>query len=189
MKILVACEESQIVTKEFRRLGHEAYSCDIMDCSGGHPEWHHKEDVTLLLEEKWDMIISFPPCTYLTNASAVRMRVKGKIQIERYEKMLEAKKFFLLFHNHDCEKIVIENPVPLGLCGLPPYNQIIQPWQFGHHYSKRTCLWIKGLPLLVPTQIMKEYSQFVNCERDSKRRSKTFTGIAKGMAEQWGNYV
>lgn len=201
MKILVACEESQAVTIQLRKLGHEAYSCDIQDCSGGHPEWHLQCDALEMLKMKWDMIIAFPPCTYMTNAGAVRMRVNGVIVKERYEKAMEAKKFFMKFYNANCSKIAIENPTPMKLIGLPPYQQAIQPYQFGHPYSKRTCLWLKGLPLLKPTKILTEHEPFVNggCkdangnyrrfqgrkERDPKIRSKTFQGIAQAMAEQW----
>lgn len=127
MKVLVACEESQAVTKELRRLGHEAYSCDIEPCSGGHPEWHLQVDALQLLKMQWDMIIAFPPCTYMTNASAVRMRVKGQIVQERYEKAMEAKEFFMQFYNANCPRICIENPTPMKLIGLPPYTQAIQP--------------------------------------------------------------
>lgn len=202
MKILVACEESQAVTIELRKLGHEAYSCDIEPCSGGHPEWHLQVDALELLKMRWDMIIAFPPCTYMTNAGAVRMRVKGEIVEERYEKAMQAKEFFMRFYNADCKKIAIENPTPMKIVGLPPYTQAIQPYQFGHPYSKRTCLWLKNLPLLIPTKIMKYHEPYINggCkdahgnyrrfqgrkERDPKIRSKTFNGIAKAMAEQWG---
>lgn len=202
MRILIACEESQAVCIAFRQKGHEAYSCDIIDCSGGHPEWHIKADAMELLKMRWDMIIAFPPCTYMTNAGAVRMRVKGKIVPERYQKSMEAKEFFMKFYNADCPKIAIENPVPMKLIGLPPYDQIIQPYQFGHPYSKRTCLWLKGLPPLFATEIINEHVPYVNggCkdahgnylrfqgrkERDPKIRSKTFPGIARAMAEQWG---
>lgn len=217
MKILVACEESQAVTVELRKLGHEAYSCDIEPCSGGHPEWHIQRDVLPLLngncefktvdgavhniDGKWDMIIAFPPCTYLTNAGAVRMRVKGQIVRERYKKAMAAKEFFMKIMEADCEKIAIENPTPMKLIELPPYNQAVQPYEFGHPYSKRTCLWLKNLPPLIPTKIMKEHVPYVNggCkdahgnyrrfqgrkERDPKIRAKTFPGIAKAMAEQW----
>ena len=156
MRILVACEESQAVTIELRRLGHEAYSCDIEPCSGGHPEWHIQADVLPLLngnysfctmdgmdhriDGKWDMIIAFPPCTYMTNAGAVRMRVKGKIVQDRYQKAMKAKAFFMQIMNANCEKIAIENPTPMKLIALPPYTQAVQPYQFGHPYSKRTCL-------------------------------------------------
>ena len=201
MRILVACEESQAVTKELRRLGHEAYSCDIIECSGGHPEWHLQVDALELLKMKWDMIIAFPPCTYMANSGAVRMRVKGQIQPERFEKAMEAKKFFMQFYNADCPKIAIENPTPMKIIGLPQYNQVIQPYQFGHPYSKRTCLWLKGLPPLIPTEIIENHEPYVNggCkdahgnyrrfqgrkERDAKTRAKTFPGIARAMAEQW----
>lgn len=218
MRVLVACEESQAVSTELRKLGHEAYSCDIIACSGGHPEWHIVQDALPLLngncsfitqdgqihkiDGKWDMLIAFPPCTYLTNASAVRMRVNGEIVPERYAKAMEAKEFFLSFWNADCPKIAIENPTPLKLVELPPYSQAIQPWQFGHPYTKRTCLWLKNLPLLEPTDIITEgVTPYVNGgykdangnyrrfqgrrERDPKVRAKTFPGIAKAMAEQW----
>ena len=201
MRILVACEESQAVTKELRRLGHEAYSCDIIECSGGHPEWHLQVDALELLKMKWDMIIAFPPCTYMANSGAVRMRVKGQIQPERFEKAMEAKKFFMQFYNADCPRIAIENPTPMKIIGLPQYNQVIQPYQFGHPYSKRTCLWLKGLPPLIPTEIIENHEPYVNGgfkdahgnymrfrgrkERDAKTRAKTFPGIARAMAEQW----
>lgn len=201
MRVLVACEESQAVTKELRRLGHEAYSCDIEPCSGGHPEWHLQQDVTQLLKIRWDMIIAFPPCTYMTNAGAVRMRVKGEIVQERYQKAMEAKAFFMQIMNADCEKIAIENPTPMKLIGLPPCTQAIQPYEFGHPYSKRTCLWLKGLPKLEPTEILENHEPYINGgykdthgnyrrfqgrkERDPKTRAKTFPGIAKAMAEQW----
>ena len=219
MKVLVACEESQRVCNAFRKLGHEAYSCDIIECSGGHPEWHILGDALNVINGncnfitqdgenhaiigKWDLLIAHPPCTYLTNASAVRMRVKGEIVPERYAKAMEAKEFFMRFINADCDRICVENPVPLKIVNLPPYTQIIQPWQFGHPYSKRTCLWIKGLPKLEPTNIITEGVQpYVNggCkdahgnyrkfqgrkERDPKTRSKTFEGIAEAFASQWG---
>ena len=217
MKILVACEESQEVTKAFRSKGHEAFSCDIQSCSGGFPNWHIKDDALKLIKgdaffltcdgsthyiDKWDMIVAFPPCTYITNAGSVRMRVKGKIQPERYARMLEARDFFMAFYSADCPKIAIENPTPMKLAELPQYTQAIQPYEYGHPYSKRTCLWLKGLPNLVPTQIIDNHEPYVNggCkdahgnyrrfqgrkERDPKIRSKTFPGIAKAMADQWG---
>lgn len=201
MKILVACEESQAVTKELRRLGHEAYSCDVQECSGGHPEWHLQVDSLELLKMKWDMIIAFPPCTYMTNAGAVRMRVGGVIQEERFQKAMQAKEFFMAFYNADCPRIAIENPTPMKLIGLPPYTQAIQPYEHGHPYSKRTCLWLKGLPPLMATCLVDKHEPYVNggCkdahgnyrrfqgrkERDAKTRAKTFPGIAKAMAEQW----
>lgn len=217
MKVLVACEESQEVCKAFRELGHEAYSCDIQEPSGGHPEWHILGDAIRAVEGgqvttmdgqvhevgKWDLLIAHPPCTYLTNAGAVRMRVKGQIVPERYAKAMEAKDLFMSFLDADCPKIAVENPTPMKLIGLPPYTQVIQPWQHGHPYTKRTCLWLKGLAPLKPSDIITEdITPYVNggCkdangnyrrfqgrkERDPKVRSKTFPGIAKAMAEQWG---
>ena len=201
MKILVACEESQAVTIELRKLGHEAYSCDILECSGGHPEWHVQGDVLPLLEQKWDMILAFPPCTYLTNAGARHLWKGGVLNEERYQKGLEAKEFFMQFYNADCPKICIENPTPSLIYELPKQTQTIQPWQFGHPFTKRTNLWLKGLEPLEPTDIVEpertwcpsgSYSGKHNDKhrgvfaRDRARnRSKTFPGIAKAMAEQW----
>ena len=204
MKVLVACEESQAVTIAFRDRGHEAYSCDIQDCSGGHSEWHIKGDALPLLEERWDLIIAFPPCTYLTNAGSVRLRVGGIINQERAALAAEAKDFFIRFLEADCPRICVENPTPGKFHNLPAYTQAVQPWMFGHPYTKRTCLWLKNLPLLVPTHGRIEgVTPYVNggCkdshgnyrraqgrnERDPKTRSKSFKGMAQAMAEQWGS--
>ena len=212
MRVLVACEESQAVTKEFRKLGHEAYSCDIEPCSGGHPEWHLQQDVTELLEQQWDMIIAFPPCTYLTNAGtrhfSRRINPEEKV-LAREELREEAKDFFMLFANADCEKIAIENPVGYMNSQYRKPNQIIHPYYFGDNAKKRTCLWLKGLPELKPTNILPEPEPEYICQGElskgkkigwcegikgttggqkgrAKARSKTFPGIAKAMAEQWG---
>lgn len=202
MKVLVACEESQEVCKAFRALGHEAYSCDIQPCSGGHPEWHIQVNAIELLKIRWDLIIAHPPCTYMANSGAVRMKVHGELVKQRYENAMQAKEFFMKFYNADCRKICIENPTPMRIIGLPQYSQAIQPYWFGHPYRKRTCLWLKGLPPLLPTDVLSYHEPYVNggCkdsygnyrkfqgrkERDPKNRSKTFPGIAKAMAEQWG---
>jgi hypothetical protein len=171
MKVLVACEESQAVCIAFRKLGHEAYSCDTQECSGGHPEWHIKGDVLPLINGNkpfitmdgdlhaivgtWDLLIAFPPCTYLTNAGSVRLRIKGEINKERMAKAVEAKAFFMKFLEADCQKICVENPTPGKIHQLPQYTQAIQPWWFGHPYTKRTCLWLKNLPPL-PLPILFE---------------------------------
>ena len=150
MKILVACEESQAVTKAFRAKGHEAFSCDILPCSGGHPEWHIQQDVTELLAQKWDMIISFPPCTYLCS-SGMHWTTRGL----RDPKLTEdAKRFVLEIWNADCPRIVIENPIGVLSTTLRKPDQIIQPWMFGEDASKQTCLWLKGLPNLQSTDII-----------------------------------
>lgn len=204
-KVLLACEESQAVTIEMRKLGLEAYSCDIEPCSGGHSEWHLQQDVLPLLEEDWDMIIAFPPCTYLTNAGARHLWKNHELNVERYKKGLEAKGFFMAFYNAKCDKIAIENPTPSKIYELPPKTQVIQPWQFGHPFTKRTQLWIKGLPNLQPTEIVDpkrtwcpsgSYSKKHNDKHRgmfttdrAKNRSKTFPGIAKAMAEQWGTLL
>lgn len=206
MKILVACEESQAVTIEFRKRGHEAYSCDIEPCSGGHPEWHLQVDALELLKMQWDIIIAFPPCTYLTAAGAVRLfNSKGGIKdVDRYEKGKIAADFFLRFLNADCGRIAVENPRMLKCFGLPKYSQVIEPYMFGDPWKKRTCLWLKGLPPLLPTEWVepkglwvgstcanrdpKIYTKYkLHSNRDPRIRAKTFPGIAKAMAEQWGN--
>lgn len=204
MKILVACEESQAVTIELRRLGHEAYSCDIIECSGGHPEWHIMQDVIPLLSQKWDMILAFPPCTYLTVTGNRWFNVDryGEKAKQRYKDREEAIKFFMMFVNADCPKIAIENPIGVMSSVYRKPNQIIHPYMFGDQARKATCLWLKGLPELQPTNVVEpEIIRYKNgkgtdspwhmntmalppAER-AKARSKTFPGIAKAMAEQW----
>ena len=205
MKILVACEESQAVTKEFRALGHEAFSCDILECSGGHPEWHLQQDATELLKQEWDMIIAFPPCTFLTVTGNRWFDIEkyGEKAIKRHEDRKEAIDFFMLFANADCQKIVIENPVGIMSTEWRKPNQIVNPFQFGDAFEKKTCLWIKGLSNLEPTNIVEvpprtEFksgktmaSWYADAfklpkEERAKLRSKTFPGIARAMAEQWG---
>lgn len=235
--ILVACEESQAITKEFRKRGHECYSCDIIDCSGGHPEWHIKQDVIPLIKGEenitfqtvdgithtvphWDMIMAHPPCTDLTLSGAWCFKKKRENGTQR--KSIE---FFCQFLTANCEKVIIENPVGIingkyvqefypDLCekyNLPrPYTQKIQPWMFGDNFSKTTCLWIKGLPPLIPEvtekpeieyhewidkngkkkrQDMWSYSALKNAKTKQERstiRSKTFPGIARAIATQYG---
>ena len=188
MKILVACEESQAVTIELRRLGHEAYSCDIIPCSGGHPEWHLQVDALELLKMKWDMILAFPPCTHLAVSGARYFEQKRKDGRQQ-----AAIDFFMRFANADCPKIAIENPVGIMSSVWRKPDQIIQPWQFGHGETKKTCLWLKGLPPLIPTEIVEGREQRIwkmpPSEDRAKNRAKTFPGIAKAMAEQWAGDI
>lgn len=237
MKVLIACEESQAVCKAFREKGHEAYSCDIIECSGGHPEWHIQGDVLNVLnpeaifegetpgvefftmdgelhsfQGKWDLIIAHPPCTYLTNGGAVRMFRReiteyppyGKFQmvnVDRLKQGMIGRNFFMAILYANCDRIAIENPIPMSIYMLPPCQQIVQPYEYGDPYSKKTCLWLKGLPNLKPTEVLSDYQPFINggggrMERPnykgkrfatgSNTRSKTFPGIAKAMADQWG---
>jgi site-specific DNA-cytosine methylase len=220
MKILVACEESQAVTIELRKLGHEAYSCDILPPSGEHREWHIMGDVLPLLNGDctfcttngeshsvygaWDMIIAFPPCTYLTVTGNRWFNVEkyGKKAIQRQNDRKGAIKFFKMIANAKCNKVAIENPVGIMSSELRKPNQLINPWQFGDPFEKKTCLWLKGLPPLQPTKIVtipprkqfnsgksmpSWYAEAWHLPKDerAKFRSKTFPGIARAMAEQW----
>lgn len=184
MRVLVACEESQAVTKELRRLGHEAYSCDIEPCSGGHPEWHLQVDALELLKMQWDMILAFPPCTHLAVSGARYFPEKRKDGRQK-----AAIDFFMEFANAECPKIAIENPVGIMSTYYRKPDQIIQPWQFGHGETKKTCLWLKGLPPLAPTNIVAGREQRIwkmpPSENRAKNRAKTFLGVARAMAEQW----
>ena len=184
MKILVACEESQAVTTELRKLGHEAYSCDIIECSGGHPEWHIMQDVLPLLDGncdfmsvdgkshringKWDMIIAFPPCTHLSSSGQWAYKIGKDINLK-----LEAISFFMAFANAPCDKIAIENPVGVMSSEWRKPNQIIHPWMFGDMASKQTCLWVKGLPNLTPAVTEKpefEYHEWIDKRTGKKKR-------------------
>lgn len=223
--LLVACEESQRVCIAFQQRGWEAYSCDIIDCSGGHPEYHIKQDVLPLLNgncdfetcdgvkhhiDHWDVLIAHPPCTYLSNAGACRLYPrKGELNMERYKKGLKAKEFFLKFLNADIKHVCVENPVSSTVFNMPPYSQEIQPYQFDdfdeHPYTKKTRLWLRGLPELVPTTpnktpvgpyvpagtSRKNRGKYGAAKRgeDAKNRAKTFRGFAEAMAEQWTKYV
>ena len=203
MKILVACEESQTITKKLRALGHEAYSCDLIDCSGGQPEWHLQEDAILVANrEHWDMMIAHPPCTYLSHAGARWLYPKGVLNEDRYKKGMEAKGFFMELLNAPIERIAVENPLPSKIYGLPPHTQTIQPYQFGDEAQKKTLLWLKGLPELKHTNIvgkgeMVTYKSgktkakwFMDAAKGTKEerarlRSVTFDGIAEAMVNQW----
>lgn len=201
MRVLIACEESQEVCKAFRELGHEAYSCDLEPCSGGHPEWHIQDSIWHVLGKpgtqyplQWDLIIAHPPCTFLSNSGARWLYNKdGSINTDRFDKMIDGAMFFRSLLHSNCDKICVENPIihkhARVLIGRKQ-DQIIQPWQFGHGETKATCLWLKGLPLLVPTDIVEGREQRIAKMPPSKDRqklrSKTYPGIARAMAEQWG---
>lgn len=216
MKVLIACEESQRVCVAFRERGHEAYSCDILAPSGGHPEWHIRGDVLDVLDGgtvvtmdgkshvigKWDLMIAHPPCTKTSNAGARHLYKGGRLNIKRYYDGLCGKALFVALLRADIPHICVENPTPSTVFEFPSPSQAIQPYEFGHPYSKRTCLWLKGLPLLKPTNIVEPQATYCpsgsyshkhdpkhrGCfTRDRARnRSKTFPGIARAMAEQWG---
>lgn len=218
MKVLVACEESQTVCKAFREKGHEAYSCDILPCSGGHPEWHIQGDVLEQLNKGWDMMIAHPPCTYLSNCGARFLHPKTGLNLERYKLGLEGKDFFMKLLNADIPRICVENPVSSLIYEMPKCSQEIQPYQFGHPYTKKTRLWLKNLPPLKHTEMVESYKAYISSNTGGKKRgqkyqvvdtlvestkiagnwfnkggkdrqkarSKTFPGIAKAMAEQWG---
>lgn len=221
MKVLVACEESQTVCSAFRVRGHEAYSCDIQEPSGGHPEWHILGDALAAIEGgrittmdgkthdvgTWDMLIAHPPCTYLTSASAVCLfttdhRIRDW---EREQHGWEARRFFLRLLSSGVRRIAVENPAPLRYFELPRYSQIVEPYMFGDPWRKRTCLWLRGLPPLQPTNVVEPLGLWVGSSsskrdaakktktgyvlashRNSRQRAKTFPGIAEAMAEQWG---
>lgn len=183
MRVLIACEESQTVCKAFREKGHEAYSCDLQACSGGHPEWHIQEDaIKVAYAYDWDLVISFPPCTHLAVSGARWFKDKEKEQYEAIN----------FFHAlvHLPHKWAIENPIGIMSTRFRKPDQIIQPWQFGHGETKATCLWLNGLPKLQPTNIVEGREQRIWKMAPSpdraKERSKTFSGIAAAMAQQWG---
>ena len=209
MRILVACEESQAITKEFRKLGHEAYSCDLLPCSGGHPEWHYQQDVFEVIEKGWDMMIAHPPCTFLAVSGARWMYNKdGSVNQERLDNQNLALDFVQKLMDAPIDKIAIENPVSVISSKIRKPEQIVQPWMFGDKAQKSTCLWLKNLPLLEPTDIVEkgEFIEFTSKKGVKKRqakwyfdalkkaktpeerrtlRSKTFKGMAEAIANQW----
>ena len=224
MKALVACEESQAVTTELRKRGWEAYSCDIQECSGGHNEWHINQDVIPLvngnctfktmdgvehtIEGKWDLLVAHPPCTYLTVTGNRWFNVEkyGEKATQRARDREDAVKFFMIFANADCDHICIENPVGIMSTRWRKADQIIQPWMFGDAAEKKTCLWIKGLSPLIPTNVVtppprKEFKSgntmpawyadawHLPKEERSRLRSKTFPGIAEAIADQFTKQI
>jgi hypothetical protein len=213
MKIIVGCEYSQVVTIAFRKVGHEAYSCDLLPAEGGHPEWHFQESIlSVIKREKFDLGIFHPPCTRLCNSGVLRLYKDGKkgngIDRVKWEEMIKGALFFKTLLDADIEKTVMENPVPhkyaMKIIGKK-YSQIIQPYNFGEDASKATCLWIKGLPLLkntsyFPPRIVNGKKRWGN-QTDGgqnklppsadrgKIRAKTYEGIARAMVEQWGKEI
>jgi hypothetical protein len=218
MRILIACEESQAVCKEFRLLGHEAFSCDILPHTGGHPEWHIQRDVFEVINEGWDMMIAFPPCTYLSVSGAqwyyhpedkelpIEARRPHPKYPNRSNDRKDAAEFFIKLYNSDIPKVCIENPVGVMSNLFRKPDQIVQPWMFGDEATKTTCLWLKNLPSLMPTEIVGKGERTVfqsgkshpkwytdalakakTPEERRNLRSKTFPGIAKAMATQWNN--
>lgn len=197
MRILVGCEESQAVTKAFRALGHEAYSCDIIPCSGGHPEWHIEGDVIDTIEQsEWDMGIFFPPCTYLTVTGNKWFkdqppRKSGALVGQaRRDAREDAIFFFMRLMTCNIPRVAIENPIGIMTSRYRKPDQVLQPWMFGHNEQKATCLWLKNLPTLTPTDIVEGREQKLHLLPPSKDRaklrSKTYQGIADAMAQQWG---
>lgn len=197
MKVLVGCEESQAVTKEFRARGHEAYSCDLYPCSGGHPEWHLQMDVFEAIELKeWDVGIFFPTCTYLTVSANKWYKDQPKrksgtlVGAERRAAREDAVDFFMRLYNSKIPKIGIENPIGCMSSRFRKPDQVLQPWMFGHGETKATCLWLRGLPKLIPSNVVEGREQRIHrlpktADR-TKLRSKTYPGIARAMADQWG---
>lgn len=222
MKVLIACEESQEVCKAFRARGHEAYSADIQEPSGGHPEWHILGDVLPIINGdcdftamdgkqhrivgEWDLLIAHPPCTYLTNAGARWLWAGRKLNEDRYQKGLDGKAFFMAFLNADCPRIAVENPVPSAAFEMPPCSQVVQPFEYGHPYSKKNLSLAERFAAAETDEhcnIVENHAPFVSSGSYSKThdpkykgasrkggaaksRSKTFSGIAAAMAEQWG---
>ena len=192
MKVLIACEYSGRVRDSFIALGHEAMSCDLLPTDAEGP--HYQGDIFDVLDDGWDLMIAHPPCTYLSNAGARHLYPKKSLNQQRYEQGLEAKQFFMKLLTCNIKKICVENPVPSSIFGLPKYHQVIQPYEFGHPYQKKTCLWLKNLPPLMATMyVQKQESTKVvgnwfnaGGKDRQKNRAKTFEGIALAMANQWG---
>ena len=212
-KVLIACEESQAVTIAFRKLGFEAYSCDILPCTGGHPEWHYQQDVFEVIDKGWDLMIAHPPCTYLSVSGAKHLYNKdGSPNLERLQNQREALLFVKKLMDANIPSIAIENPISVISSKLRKPDQIVQPYWFGDSASKSTCLWLKNLPKLEPTNMVDkgEFKEWIGKNGKIKKqpmwyyealtkaktteerrglRSKTFQGIADAMADQWGKYI
>lgn len=200
LRVLIACEESQAICTEFRRLGHIAFSCDLQPCSGGENDWHIQADCIPLLGMDWDLIIAHPPCTYLSQSGQCWCNVGkyGASAMKRMELRDEAAHFFMLFTSLSCKHVAIENPRGYMSGYYREPDQIIHPWMFGDKFSKATCLWLKGLPPLVPEQTERpsnldrdwwHRTRYLRADERRRQRSKTFPGIARAIAEQWSEYI
>lgn len=192
MKVLIACEYSGTVRDAFIAKGHEAMSCDLLPTDKPGP--HYQGSVFDIIDQGWDLMIAHPPCTYLSNAGARWLYPNKKLNQDRFQKGLEAKQFFMDLLNANIPQIAVENPIPSGVFEIPKYTQFIEPFQFGHPFKKKTCLWLKNLPLLEPTNIVQERQSTKipgnwfnkGGKERQKERARTFQGIADAMAEQWG---
>lgn len=196
LRILIACEESQAVCKSFRALGHEAYSCDLLDCSGGHPEWHIKGDVLNVINDGWDLMIAHPPCTWLCQAMRTNAARKDRPNITPifFDERQKAYDFFMKLYNAPIEHVAVENPIGYVNSAFRKPDQIVRPWMHGHPYKKDVCLWLKNLPVLTPTNIVdgRKKLDFWSDKRNPggvSLKSKTFPGIAAAMADQWSEYL
>lgn len=204
LNVLIACEESQAECEAFRNLGHKAYSCDIQKCRrGGHPEWHIHGDVTPYLEgrtqfwtqdgkhhhiSKWHLIIAHPPCTYLCRISSTVLYKEGTADPDRLAKMEKAREFFMKCLNAKAPHVAVENPIPMKRANLPKPDCFVEPFWFGHKYSKKTLYWLRNLPPIMADTSNPDYRSYVHCSR-GKYRSRTFEGVAKALAKQWGDFV
>lgn len=190
-KLLVACERSQVVTSAFRACGIDAFSCDILPCYGGHPEWHILGDaLDVAYSGDWSMMIAHPPCTYLSNAGSCNLVLPdGSLDPVRYARLLAGRDFFLRLLNAPIPRICVENPKAVGYANLPPASQSIQPYYFGDPFSKYTLLWLRNLPGLMATCICEEFVSWTSIHKSPRIRSQTFPGIASAMAKQWGGFV
>ena len=202
MRVLIACECSQVECCAFREKGYEAFSCDIQDSYGGHPEWHIKKDCFEVLQDSlWDLVIAHPPCTYLSNAGACRLFPGGVLDLDRFHKGLAARDFFMRFFDVVKCPLAVENPVPSKIFNLPPCDMIVNPFMFGDPFKKRTCFWLRGLPALLDTSCFfpgvcrcwvsggSKNRKNIGIANSQRKRSQSFPGIAAAMADQWGDYV
>lgn len=189
--VLIACECSQVECGAFRAAGIECYSCDIQPAYGGHPEWHVQDDVINVLRPgRWGLVIAHPPCTYMCVLGSVKLLKNGQFDRERLAKMAQAVAFFYHFYWYDDCPVAIENPRPMAICGLPEKSQVICPSEYGHPWTKKTYLWLKDLPVLLPTHAKDiTAKQWVKHAHYGNKRCRSFEGVAKAMVAQWSKYI